>query len=363
MASGPTTRTPDLDAADQPTADTQAVGALAIAPSNDSIVYMGSGEGALSGDSYYGDGIYRSADGGVTWQHVSTLFAGQAVSDIVVDPADPQHLYASTVRGRGGNHRTSAPTNAPYGVYESTDGGATWAAAQGRHRRAARRDRPRHGPAAPAEPLGVVLGRRHLPVDQRWRDLDVGAGRPAGRQLPRGRHPLRARDLAPGRRRLTDAVHRLRLLRPERRLPRGPGLQEHRRRRPLDRHRDRLGHELDPGLLRHAVLLRQRGGARARPTPTSSTSLARTATTSARSPAAIFRSTNGGATWKNLGYDLHPDYHAFAFQPNDTKHIAIGNDGGVWQSHTGGGATAPPTRCPQRTGRTSTAPWTRTPPP
>ena len=40
--------------------DTQSVGALAIAPSNDRVVYMGSGEGALSGDSYYGDGIYRS---------------------------------------------------------------------------------------------------------------------------------------------------------------------------------------------------------------------------------------------------------------------------------------------------------------
>ena len=51
----------------------------------------------------------------------------------------------------------------------------------------------------------------------------------------------------------------------------------------------------------------------------------------------VYRSTDGGATWKNLGYDLHPDFHAFAFQPNDTQHIAIGNDGGVWESHTGGG--------------------------
>ena len=39
----------------------------------------------------------------------------------------------------------------------------------------------------------------------------------------------------------------------------------------------------------------------------------------------------------NLGYDLHPDFHAIAFQPNNTQHIAIGNDGGVWQSDTGGG--------------------------
>ena len=50
-------------------------------PNNDNVVYMGSGEGALSGDSQYGDGIYRSSDGGVTWPHVSHLFAGQSVSD------------------------------------------------------------------------------------------------------------------------------------------------------------------------------------------------------------------------------------------------------------------------------------------
>jgi hypothetical protein len=93
--------------------DTQAVGALAIAPSNDSLVYMGSGEGALSGDSYAGDGIYRSSDGGVTWSHVSTKFTGQAVSSIVVDPANANHLYAATLRGRGGIRRTTHPTVTP----------------------------------------------------------------------------------------------------------------------------------------------------------------------------------------------------------------------------------------------------------
>ncbi len=107
-------------------ADTQSVGALAIAPSDDNIVYLGTGEGALSGDSYYGDGIWRSADGGVTWTHVSSKFAGQATSAIVVDPTDPQHLYVATLRGRGGSHRTSAPADAAYGVYESTNGGHTW---------------------------------------------------------------------------------------------------------------------------------------------------------------------------------------------------------------------------------------------
>ncbi len=77
-------------------ADTQAVGALALAPSNDRIVYMGTGEGALAGDSYYGDGVYRSADGGVTWTHVSDLFTGQATSALAVDPTNPDHVPEST---------------------------------------------------------------------------------------------------------------------------------------------------------------------------------------------------------------------------------------------------------------------------
>src|SRR5262249_42310150 len=58
---------------------------------------------------------------------------------------------------------------------------------------------------------------------------------------------------------------------------------------------------------------------------------------SAPQPGGTWRSKDGGQTWLNIGYDLHPDFHAFAFQPNNTQHVAIGNDGGVWQSHAGGG--------------------------
>ena len=149
-ASGPTTAASGTWTPRRNASDTQSVGALAIAPSNDQIVYMGSGEGALSGDSYYGDGFYRSTDGGVTWQHVSTLFTGQAVSAIVVDPAKPQHVYAATVRGRGGNHRTTSPTSAPYGVYESTEWRHVLDPAEGHGERVPRCDRPGHGPHAPA---------------------------------------------------------------------------------------------------------------------------------------------------------------------------------------------------------------------
>src|SRR5260370_38730834 len=51
----------------------------------------------------------------------------------------------------------------------------------------------------------------------------------------------------------------------------------------------------------------------------------------------IFRSDDGGATWKNLGWDLHPDFHALAFDPNNSAQVLIGNDGGVWYSTDRGG--------------------------
>ncbi len=55
----------------------------------------------------------------------------------------------------------------------------------------------------------------------------------------------------------------------------------------------------------------------------------------------LYRSTNGGRSWVNLGWDLHPDFHAVAFDPSNTKHVLIGNDGGVWFSeHRGGRPTA-----------------------
>jgi photosystem II stability/assembly factor-like uncharacterized protein len=67
--------------------ETQAMGALTVAPSNDAVVYAGTGEGALSGDSYFGDGVLKSGDGGTTWAHVSgDYFQGVSISRIAVDP-------------------------------------------------------------------------------------------------------------------------------------------------------------------------------------------------------------------------------------------------------------------------------------
>ena len=107
--------------------DTLTVGALAVAPSNDSVIYAGTGEGALSGDSMFGDGILKSTNGGANWTHVSgDYFVGVSVSRLVVDPANPNHLYAAILRGRGGARRVSPPVHSRFGIWESTDGGVTW---------------------------------------------------------------------------------------------------------------------------------------------------------------------------------------------------------------------------------------------
>ena len=104
-----------------------AMGSLAVAPSNDNVVYGGTGEGHLSGDSYFGNGILKSTDGGTTWTHVSgDYFRGVAISRIVVDPASASHLYAAVLRGRGGARRVTPAVHSRYGIWESTNGGVSW---------------------------------------------------------------------------------------------------------------------------------------------------------------------------------------------------------------------------------------------
>src|SRR5689334_2438781 len=107
--------------------ETQTIGAIAIAPSAPNVVYAGTGEGALSGDSVYGDGILKSTDGGTTWSHVSgDYFVGVSTSRIVVDPHNANHLYVAIDRGRGGERRVTVATHSRFGIWESTDGGQTF---------------------------------------------------------------------------------------------------------------------------------------------------------------------------------------------------------------------------------------------
>ncbi len=100
---------------DQPT---QSIGAIAVAPSDPDIIYAGSGEGLHRPDLSVGDGIYRSADAGRTWTHLG-LRDGQQIPDLAVDPRDPNRVFAAVLGHPYG-------PNAERGIYRSLDGGKSW---------------------------------------------------------------------------------------------------------------------------------------------------------------------------------------------------------------------------------------------
>jgi len=104
--------------------DTGSIGALAVAPSDPNVIYVGSGEGLRRPDLSTGDGMYVSTDAGKTWTHEG-LRDGQQIQQIAVDPRDPRRLYVAVVGHPYG-------PNPERGLYRSTDGGATFAKVLGR---------------------------------------------------------------------------------------------------------------------------------------------------------------------------------------------------------------------------------------
>jgi len=165
----------------KPVFDDQAVasiGALAVAPSAPDVVYVGSGESTLRDSVGYGDGVYKSTDAGRTWTHlglrdtqhigriavhpenrdvvfvaaIGHLYASNderglfrsedgggtwskvlgtdevGAVEVVIDPSDPQVVYAGLWNTRRPPWFTYSPTNGPGGgIWKSTDGGVTWA--------------------------------------------------------------------------------------------------------------------------------------------------------------------------------------------------------------------------------------------
>jgi photosystem II stability/assembly factor-like uncharacterized protein len=98
--------------------DTQSVGAIAVAPSDRRIVYVASGEGLHRPDLSVGDGIYRSADSGKTWVHLG-LREGEQIPALAVDPTDANRLFAAVLGHPYG-------PNSERGIFRSEDGGKSW---------------------------------------------------------------------------------------------------------------------------------------------------------------------------------------------------------------------------------------------
>ena len=110
---------------------TLSMGALAFDPTDESVLYAGTGEANYANHSRYGLGLYKSTDGGDSWVLLGEdVFAGRCFSRIVVDPTSPQTVYASITRAGGFPELAAAKghpmAEGPLGVFKSVDGGASW---------------------------------------------------------------------------------------------------------------------------------------------------------------------------------------------------------------------------------------------
>jgi photosystem II stability/assembly factor-like uncharacterized protein len=114
-------RSTDFGSTWTPIFDSQAtgsIGAIAVAPSAPNIIYVGSGAGIIRPDLATGDGMYKSTDAGKTWTHLG-LRDTQMIANIDVDPRNPNRLFVAALGHPYG-------PNAERGIFRSTDGGATF---------------------------------------------------------------------------------------------------------------------------------------------------------------------------------------------------------------------------------------------
>jgi photosystem II stability/assembly factor-like uncharacterized protein len=97
---------------------TQSIGAIAVAPSDPTIIYVASGEGLHRPDLSIGNGIYKSTDSGKTWTHLG-LDDGYQIPALAIDPRDPNRVFAAVLGHPYG-------PNEERGLFRSTDGGQSW---------------------------------------------------------------------------------------------------------------------------------------------------------------------------------------------------------------------------------------------
>jgi photosystem II stability/assembly factor-like uncharacterized protein len=304
-------------------------GAVAVAPSNPKVVWLGTGEANDRNSSGWGNGVYRSTDAGATWTHAG-LAGSRTIARVVVHPTDPDTAWVAAMGDLW-------VPSAERGLHKTTDGGKTWKAVLAAP--APYGDRVGAGdvvldPSNPQVLYSALYARRRTP----W-SFTAGPAATDGKDLG---GIFKSADGGATWRKLGGG------------LPPGTG---------------RIGlaiHAKDPKIV-YAIVQSDEAGA--------------SGIDDVRSRrGGVFRSEDGGETWTRtsplnprpfyfsqirvdpgndkrvyvLGFALHvsddggrsfredlfekvhPDNHALAIDPRDPKRLLLGTDGGLYQSHKGG---------------------------
>ncbi|HET9225174.1 MAG TPA: hypothetical protein VFR31_00790, partial [Thermoanaerobaculia bacterium] len=302
------TWTPVFD--DQPVA---AIGDVALDPSNPDAVWVGSGEGNPRNSVSVGNGIYRSLDGGKTWQHLG-LEKTERIHRVVIHPNDPKTVWVAALGQAWGE-------NPERGVFKTEDGGRTWRKVLYIDERTGCADLV-VDPANPNKLVAAMWDYRRWPWSFRsggpgsgihvshdggetWRKLTEEDGLPAG---DLGRTGL---AISPSDPRVVYAL--------------------------VEAKKNALLRSGDGGRTWKAV--DSEGEVSPRPfyyadirvDPRDPNRLYRLATV-------LTASSDGGKTFEPLGTfrEIHPDHHALWINPADPSHILNGNDGGVYESRDRG---------------------------
>jgi photosystem II stability/assembly factor-like uncharacterized protein len=98
--------------------DISSIGAIAVADSNPNVLYAGTGEACLRGNISYGDGVYKSTDAGKTWMNVG-LKDTRHIGAVIIDPRNPDIVLVAALGHAWG-------PNSERGVFRTADGGKTW---------------------------------------------------------------------------------------------------------------------------------------------------------------------------------------------------------------------------------------------
>ncbi len=314
------------------------IGAIAVAPSNPDILYLGSGEANNSRSSYWGDGVYKSTDAGKTWTNVG-LPESHHIGRVVVHPTNPDVVFVAAL-----GHLYSE--NEERGLYKTTDGGRTW--------------RKVLAPVVRGKTIGVV----DVAMDP------ANPNRLFAATYDKVRLPFTFDLGGPGSRvyRSTDGGDNWTLL--ENGLPGGmlgrigigihrndprivyltvenankPGMSEE------DRYRELMEHKSSNGMIDGEVYRSDDGGNSWRKVSPDSQSIGGAPgyyygqiIVDPNDPdvvhvlsAASWGTRNGGRTWERRPLGFGGDDHALWINPADSKHMLLGYDHGMGVSWDGG---------------------------